>query len=60
MYPLQIGIEIKNLEKLTDKSIEHIVDKIPNTIITKQHKEYIIKYIKIRKQKLLEIIDRGE
>lgn len=55
-YPKQIKIEIINLKKLTNQKIEDIVNKIPDNIITEKHKEYIIKYIKIRKQILLRII----
>lgn len=59
-YPKNIEEEIKKLQKLTDKKIETIVNKIPKGIITDKHKEYIIKYLKIRKQKLLDIIERGK
>lgn len=58
-YPNQIKLEIINLEKLTDEKINNIVNKMPNHIITEKHKEYIIKYIKIRKQILLNIIEKG-
>lgn len=58
-YPKQIENEIINLEKLTDSKIENIVNKIPDYIITEKHKEYIIRYIKIRKQILLNIIGGG-
>lgn len=56
IYPNQIRKEIKNLEKLTDLKIENIVNKIPDNIITLKHKEYIIRYIKKRKEILLDII----
>ena len=56
MHPKQIKIEIINLKKLTNQKIEDIVNNIPDNIITEKHKEYIIKYIKIRKQILLRII----
>ncbi len=59
-YPIQMKREIENLEKLTDSKIENIVNKIPNNIITEKHKEYIIKYIKIRKEILLDIIKEGK
>ena len=52
--------EISNLKKLTDDKIEEIVDKIPDELLTSKHKEYIIKYIKERKQILLDIILKGE
>lgn len=59
MYPEQIRKEIVNLEKLTNLKIENIVNKIPDNIITTKHKEYIIRYIKTRKQILLDIIGKG-
>ena len=59
IYPHQIREEIVNLEKLTDSKIENIVNKMPDYIITAKHKEYIIRYIKIRKQILLDIIGKG-
>ena len=59
IYPNQIRKEIKNLEKLTDLKIENIVNRIPDDIITTKHKEYIIRYIKIRKQILQNIIKKG-
>lgn len=58
-YPKRIENELINLEKLTDSKIENIVNKIPDYIITEKHKEYIIRYIKIRKQILLNIIGGG-
>ena len=48
-----------NLEKLTNLKIENIVNKMPDNIITAKHKEYIIRYIKTRKQILLDIIGKG-
>lgn len=47
--------EIKNLNKLTDKYIEEIVEKIPDDLLTKKHKEYIIEYLKKRRNILLKI-----
>ncbi len=58
-YPNEITMEIKNLEKLSNTKIENIVNKIPDNIITTKHKEYIINYIKIRKNCLLNIINGG-
>lgn len=58
-YPEQIKEEIVNLERLTNLKIENIVSKIPDNIITEKHKEYIIRYIKTRKQILLDIIEKG-
>ncbi len=59
-YPKHIKNEISNLQKLTNEEIENIVNKMPDDIITNKHKEYIIKYIKARKQILLDIILKGE
>lgn len=59
IYPNHTGKEIMNLEKLTDEKIKNIVNKMPDNIITKKHKEYIIKYIMVRKQILLNIIGKG-
>lgn len=59
MYTNEITREIKNLEKLSNTKIENIVNKIPDNIITTKHKEYIINYIKIRKNCLLNIINGG-
>lgn len=57
VYPNEIRKEIINLNKLTDLKIKSIVNKMPNNIITAKHKEYIIKYINIRKKILLGIIN---
>ncbi len=48
--------EIINLQKLTNDSIEMIVNRIPNELLTKKHKEYIIVYLKKRRDILLNII----
>lgn len=47
--------EIINLNKLTDEVIEKIVNRIPNELLTKIHKEYIITYLKKRRNILLNI-----
>ncbi len=47
--------EIRNLNKLTDKVIEAIVEKIPDDLITEKHKKYIISYLKKRRNILLNI-----
>lgn len=47
--------EILNLKKLTDDAIESIVDRIPDDLLTKMHKEYIISYLKKRRDILLNI-----
>lgn len=48
--------EIKKLEKISRKDIEKIVNKIPNELMTDLHKEYVIKYLVIRKEIMLKII----
>ena len=47
--------ELKKLEKLNDKTIKRIVDKVPDEMLTEKHKEYIIKYLKKRRDILLSI-----
>lgn len=47
--------EIENLNKLTDDIIEEIVNKIPDNLLTKMHKKYIIAYLKKRRDILLNI-----
>lgn len=47
--------EIQNLQKLTDEVIENIVNKIPDELLTTKHKEYIIIYLKKRRDILLNI-----
>lgn len=47
--------EIKKLEILSDEIISDIVNKIPDELLTKRHKEYIIIYLKKRRNILLEI-----
>lgn len=56
-YPEIIRKEIINIENLTDDKIQQIVKNVPNYIMSNKQKEYIIKFIKIRKEKLKEIIE---
>lgn len=58
-YSYLVQKEIKNLNKLNDSKIEKIVNKIPNNLMTNKHKEYIIEYLKIRRNILLNI-DKSE
>lgn len=58
IYPNEVKKEISNLKRLTDSSIENIVNKIPDNIITTKHKEYIIVYLKTRKNILLDITNK--
>lgn len=55
-YPEQISKEIKNLEKLTPDKIDEIVNKIPDELLTEQHKKFIIIYLNERKKLLENII----
>ena len=55
-FPKEIEKEIKNLDKLTDNKIEEIVNKIPDTLLTNKHKEYIIIFVKERKKMLQNIL----
>ena len=57
MYPDIVVNEIIRLKKLTDKKIEEIVEMIPDDLLTKIHKKYIIMYLKRRKEILLKIIE---
>ncbi len=54
-YHEVVQIEIKKLESLTDEIINDIVNKIPDELLTKKHKEYIIIYLKKRRDILLSI-----
>lgn len=47
--------EINNLKKLTDEKIKEIVDKVPDDLLTTMHKQYIIYYLKKRRDILLGI-----
>ena len=47
--------ELKKLKKLTDEVINDIVNQIPDELLTKKHKEYIIIYLKKRRDILLKI-----
>lgn len=59
LYPIEIEREVNNLKKLTDKKVEDIVQSIPDELLESKQKEYIILYLKLRKQILLEIIKGG-
>lgn len=55
-YPNIMSKEIKNLKKLKDSIIEKIVNGIPNELMSEQQKKFVIKYIKIRRDSLMNII----
>lgn len=52
--------EINNLEKLTDNSIKLIVYRIPKELLTNEQKEYIICYLRKRRDILLNKIKGDE
>ena len=54
-YPDIVQKEIENLKKLTDDKILEIVEMLPNSLLTSKHKEYIIMYLKKRRDILLSI-----
>lgn len=56
-YPETVIKEINNLKKLTDDEIKAVVSKIPNDLLTSKHKEYIIIYLKKRRNLLFDIIN---
>lgn len=55
-YPELVIDDIKNLTKLTDEIIIDIINRIPDDLLTNQHKEYIIMYLIKRRDILLDII----
>ena len=55
-YPQYVISEIENLRKLTDEIISRLVNKIPDSLLTNQHKEYIILYLIKRRDILLNLI----
>lgn len=55
MYHDVVQKEIRNLRKLTDDVIYDIVDRIPDGLLTCKHKNYIICYLKKRRDILLNI-----
>lgn len=54
-YPQYVIPEIDNLKKLNDEIIKELVNKIPNELLTNEHKEYIIMYLIRRRDILLNI-----
>lgn len=54
-YHELIQKEILNLNRLTDEIIEDIVLKVPDELLTNIHREYIISYLKKRRDILLKI-----
>lgn len=56
----EVQKELINLNKINDKNIKLILDKVPEELLTNKHKEYIIRYLKKRRDILLNMIDKGE
>ena len=54
-FPQYVTHEINNLKKLTDEIIEELVNKIPDGLLTNEHKKYIIMYLIRRRDILLNI-----
>lgn len=54
-FPQHVIPEIINLNKLTDEIIEELVNKIPDELLTNEHKKYIIMYLIRRRDILLNI-----
>lgn len=53
IYHEDVQKELSNLILLTDKNIEIVVNKIPDELLTSRHREYIINYLKKRRDILL-------
>lgn len=60
LYPQQISVLINQLEMLTDKKIEDIVEGLPDSVISIEHKLFVTKYIKKRRDILIRIGDNME
>lgn len=58
IYPQYVVSEINNLVKLTDEKITSLVSKIPNELLTNDHKKYIIMYLTKRRDILLRIVQK--
>ena len=54
-FPKYVIPEINNLKKLTDEIIEKLVNRIPNELLTNEHKKCIIMYLIRRRDILLNI-----
>ena len=54
-YPQHVKKEIQNLNKLTNEKINELVNKIPDELLTNEHRKYIIIYLIKRRDILLNI-----
>lgn len=59
-YPDITKLKIENIKRLKNWKIRWILNKLPKGIIEDMHKEYIYKYIIIRKNILLKFLEEGE
>ena len=59
-YPEITYKKISNLKRLLNINIWIILAKLPKGVINNIHKQYIYKYVVIRKKILLDMIKRGE
>ena len=59
-YPMIMKNEILKLDRLNDSVIEEIVNKIPDELMTQTHKDYIILYVRKRRDMLKEICLGGD
>jgi len=57
IYPNEIKEHIEKVRLLTDSAINKVVDRIPKELLDEKHKEYIKKYLKIRREILLKMIE---
>ncbi len=57
-FPQLVIPEIEKLKVLTDKTIEKIINKVPDELLTNEHKKYIILYLIKRRNRLLSIIKK--
>ena len=57
LFPNEVLSLIDNLNKLSDNKIKQIVEGLPSSIITNEHKLFIIKYLMKRRDILIRIGD---
>lgn len=55
-YPNIVIQELNNLKKLSNNKVKQIVYKVPDELLTKEHKELIIEYLIKRRDILINII----
>ncbi|MCQ6264498.1 HIRAN domain-containing protein [Fictibacillus sp. WQ 8-8] len=57
IFPNEVKSLIDKLKRLSDNEIKKLVEKIPSSIITDEHKLFIIKYLKKRRDIIIRIGD---